>query len=190
MTSEVDLVKSMIAGLNDVKIVDAPKCDVIPPVKTPELNSQPAQRMVVFLKAQCHSDDSIAEKTGYTVAQVQEILAQPWAQKRLIDEIQKNGEDSVTVLVAGSAVDAVITIRNLMVDEKAPPAIRLSCAKELLDRFQGKTPIGDNRGRNQKDRNVPDNLNDLDKEIARLEEQISGTIGRRTHREVSPVSKN
>jgi hypothetical protein len=183
------MIKSVLETINgSFELCDAPE----PPTQLTIVQGEPrtdlkqndalpAQRMVIFLKAQCHSDESIAEKTGYSVGQVRDILNQTWAKKRLIDEITKNGEDQVSVLVAGTAVDAVVTLRTMMMDPKQAGGVRLACAKELLDRFQGKSPMGDNRGQAKKDRGVPDNITDLDAELARVEEQLSVTIGRKTH---------
>lgn len=94
-------------------------------------------RIMCFLKAQGFSNTEIAEKTGYGNVQVGQVLRQPWAAKRVIEEIQKAGRDEVEILLKGEARASVE--RLVMERDNAPKASdRISAADKLLDRLYGK----------------------------------------------------
>lgn len=180
-SSMSDVMQQFISNMNPMQLVPAPQPSLplngeSSPVK-PIVERPPEQRLIVYLKAQGHSYESIAEKTGYKIDEIREILNQPWAKQRLIKEITQEGDDAVSILVAGTAADCVLTLIELRDDKKAPAAVRMAACRELLDRFRGKAPVGDN-GSHLRKKNLPTTLEELDSQIAALEEVERTTIAR------------
>lgn len=95
-------------------------------------------RMVIFLKAQGLSNKEIAEKTGYTPVSVSNIVRQPWAQQRILEEMNSAGRDQVQTMLQGAAVDAVQRLISEMDNPEARASERIQAADKLLDRLYGK----------------------------------------------------
>ena len=97
-------------------------------------------RVMIFLKAQGHSNIEIARATGFTSVAVSNILRQPWAARRIVEEITLAGRDEVAELLQGAAADSVLKLIQLRDDAngKVPPAVQKSAADAILDRVYGK----------------------------------------------------
>ena len=101
------------------------------------LHEKPEHRLIILLKSQGHSNTEIARLTGYTIPWVGQILRQPWARNRVLEEINKAGRENVSALLESSAVDSVYTIIDLR-DKADDEGVRLRASQDLLDRYLGK----------------------------------------------------
>lgn len=102
------------------------------------LSEKPEHRIVIFLKAQGMSNNEIAKRTGYTYPWVSQLLRQPWARLRLVEEITASGRNAVEEMLKSAAEDSVYTLISERDNANAKPAERISAANSLLDRFLGK----------------------------------------------------
>lgn len=139
------------------------------------LSEKPEHRIVIFLKAQGMSNNEIARRTGYTYPWVSQILRQPWARKRLVEEITASGRDAVEEMLKSAAEDSVYTLISERDNEAAKPSERIAAANSLLDRFLGKpTQKVEQTVRTGK----LDTLEETERELALLEQEearIRGT---------------
>ncbi len=101
------------------------------------LHESPRHRIIIFLKAQALSNRDIARRLDLTEAWVSNILRQPWARQRLVEEIREAGQDAVQGLLASAAEDSVLKIISVR-DSATEPAVQLRAADSLLDRYLGK----------------------------------------------------
>lgn len=101
------------------------------------LSEKPEHRLMILLKSEGHSNREIAKLTGYTEPHVSQVLRQPWARLRIIEEINKGGREAVQVLLASAAVDSVYTVIELR-DTAEDESVRLRASQDLLDRQLGK----------------------------------------------------
>ena len=95
-------------------------------------------RIVIFLKAQGLSNKEIADKTGYTPVSISNIVRQPWAQTRIIEEMHKAGRDEVQTMLRGAMADSVARLIEERDNPNARASERITAADKLLDRFYGK----------------------------------------------------
>lgn len=102
------------------------------------MHEKPVHRLIVYLKAQGHSNKEIADRTGMTQAWVSQITRQPWFRLRLVQELKEAGVDAIESVLKSTALDSVFTLIDLRDDQSAPKAVRSACANSLLDRFRGK----------------------------------------------------
>lgn len=141
------------------------------------LKESPRHRMAIFLKAQSLSNREIALRLGFSEAWVCQILRQPWAQERLLKEIQESGRDAVTELLRGAAVDCVMTQISIHSDPKVPPAARNAAANSLLDRLYGKPT---QRVETFNTNTTVESVASLDEKLAALEKEEARLRGRTT----------
>lgn len=139
------------------------------------LSEKPEHRIVIFLKAQGMSNNEIAKRTGYTYPWVSQLLRQPWARVRLVEEITASGRNAVEEMLKAAAEDSVYTLITERDNPTAKPAERISAANSLLDRFLGKpTQKVEQTIKTGK----LDSLEDTERELAALEQEearIRGT---------------
>lgn len=104
-----------------------------------ELKHEKAEhRWIIYLKAQGHSITEVAQITGYTTISVSNVLRQPWAAKRLVDEMAASGKKGIEYVIQGAARKAVDRLIFETDNMTAPAATRISAADKLLDRCYGK----------------------------------------------------
>lgn len=101
------------------------------------MHEKPEHRIIILLKAQGHSNTEIAKLTGYTIPWVGQILRQPWAKVRLLEEINVAGRDTVQGLLQGAAADSIYKIIALR-DAAEEEGVQLRASQDLLDRYLGK----------------------------------------------------
>ena len=114
--------------------------DVLFNAKEPNLgilHESPKHRIVISLRAQGHSQRKIAKLIGFTEAWVSQILRQPWAKVQLLEELRKNGGDTMSTLLEAEAEDSLFKIVQVR-DTALDPAVQLRAAQDLLDRHLGK----------------------------------------------------
>lgn len=97
----------------------------------------PHHRLMVYLKAQGLSNKEVAERTGYNVVTVADVLKQPWARMLLVEELRIAGRDSLQGLLAGKCEDAVYTLVAVMDDKDEKGSTRVQAANSILNRCLG-----------------------------------------------------
>lgn len=102
------------------------------------LHEKAEHRLVIFMKAKGCSNREIAAASGFTEPWISQILRQPWARQRLVDEISKVGRSQINTVLEGAALDSVFTLIDIRDSEKVQPAVRRAACVDLLDRFLGK----------------------------------------------------
>lgn len=101
-------------------------------------SEQPWHTHLINYIAMGMSNKEAATACEVTPEFVGQILRQPWFQERVRDKLAE-GQSSVLELFRGAAVGAFVTLVEIMSDEKAPKAVRVASAKEILDRHLGKS---------------------------------------------------
>lgn len=101
-------------------------------------HEKPEHRIIILLKAQGHKDHEIADLTGYTRVHVGNVLKQPWAVERVMQEINAAGRNPVVQMFKGTAVKAAQLLESVIDNPKAKHSDQISAAKEVLDRAFGK----------------------------------------------------
>ena len=98
-------------------------------------------RLMICLAANGYTVTEIADKSGYTVSAISNILRQPWARARIISMQQEAGMDELSQLIRGEAKQAILRIkdraRNELLQAQAP-AICQRADEYLADRYLGK----------------------------------------------------
>jgi len=128
--------RHLFALLGSTDEEDPPTGVPIPQVDI--FGEKPEHRLMCMLKAQGKNHREIAVAMEYSEGHVQTVLAQPWARKRVMDEIMTSGRDGLDELFKGAAADSVYTLIDVRDDKKESGATRVSAANSLLDRFLGK----------------------------------------------------
>lgn len=100
-------------------------------------NEKAVHRIMCYRSASGDTPGEIAAATGYSVAQVRDVLKQPRSKQLIAEIMQEEFGDDVRALLQGGAVDAVLEIRRISV-EGATDTVKLNAAKDILDRTMGK----------------------------------------------------
>jgi len=109
-------------------------------VKQPTMilqSENPTHRLMCYLKAQGLSNREIALRTDKSEPWVSQVLRQPWARKRIAEEMQASGRDAIETVITAAAEDSVYKLIELR-DEAKQQNVQLAAANALLDRFLGK----------------------------------------------------
>lgn len=110
-------------------------------VKKPNLaiiHEKPEHRIALYLKASGKSNKEIAQRMGWTDAWVSQLMRQPWAQERLVEEIRAAGQDEISSILKGAAADSVFTLIEVRDSATSKGSDKVTAANSLLDRFFGK----------------------------------------------------
>lgn len=99
---------------------------------------QPQHRQMILMKAAGFSNKEIAEKLGYAQTTISQILRQPWARMRLLEEMKAAGRDTLQGLLASTAEDSVWTLIEIRDKADAKNSDRIVASNSLLDRYLGK----------------------------------------------------
>lgn len=102
------------------------------------IHEKPEHRLLIFLKTQGLSNTEISQRTGYQLAWVGQVLRQPWARERIVQELSLAGRDAVQEAIKSSALDTVHKMIDLRDDKQTPKAVVATICSNLLDRFMGK----------------------------------------------------
>lgn len=95
-------------------------------------------RVIVMLKAQGFSNMEIATQLGFTPVMVNYVVNQPWAQKRIVEEIQRAGRDEVETVLRGAVLDSVNTLISLRDNPGVKASDKRAISEYLIDRILGK----------------------------------------------------
>lgn len=138
------------------------------------LHEQPLHRAVIMLKAAGLSNNEIAQRTGYTYPWVSQLLRQPWARTRLIQELNNAGREGINNLLKGTVVDSIMKLVEIR-DTAAKPSDQATAARELLNRALGMPTQHIDAVTTQGP--TPDQLDEVEKELAALraeEKRLTG----------------
>jgi hypothetical protein len=102
------------------------------------MREQPEHRIAIMMAAAGMPRKEIAARLGYTYVYIGQLLRQPWARTRLIEEIKRNGGDELMAVLRAEQLRSVETIIEVRDDPKARPADRTAAANSILDRYLGK----------------------------------------------------
>lgn len=100
------------------------------------LHEQPLHRAVIMLKAAGLSNNEIAARTGYTYPWVSQVLRQPWARTRLIEELNNAGRAGIQNLLSGTVVDSILKLVEIR-DTATKSSDIVAASRELLNRALG-----------------------------------------------------
>ena len=126
-------------------------------------------RVALFMASQGKGIGEIAERLGLSRMAVTNLLRQPWARERIVEEIQEAGVDELRKILAGEAKASITKLVELR-DNADSAQVQLAAADKLLDRFLGKPtqPI--------RDETDPSKLKEMsDADLARLASQGRAT---------------
>ncbi len=137
------------------------------------IHERPVHRLIVYLKAQGHSNKEIADRTGFTQAWVSQITRQPWFRLRLVQELKDAGVDAIESVLKSTALDSVFTLIDLRDDDSAPKAVRSACANSLLDRFRGK-PVQTIQHEEKRLPTSPE-ITAIDNQLKEIDQQLNGS---------------
>lgn len=101
------------------------------------LHEQPLHRAVIMLKAAGLSNNEIAARTGYTYPWVSQVLRQPWARTRLIEELNNAGRAGIQNLLSGTVVDSILKLVEIRDSFTSKASEVVSASRELLNRALG-----------------------------------------------------
>jgi hypothetical protein len=75
---------------------------------------------------------------GKSEPAVQNLLRQPWFQKKVTTLLAKEGNKDIARLFQGEQYSSLVTVTKLRDDPEVPAAVRLAASKDILDRVLGK----------------------------------------------------
>lgn len=96
-------------------------------------------RIIVYELAKGKTAGEIAAEFGFTPAMVYYVEKQPWAKEEVKNLIHQHGGDAVEKVLKEAALPAAEVLIRMKDDEKAPHAVRVNAAKEILDRIYGRS---------------------------------------------------
>mgnify|MGYP001566574483 CR=1 FL=1 len=136
------------------------------------MHERPVHRMMIYMHAQGKSPKDIAQLTGYKEPTIYRLFRQPWARQRLVQIIKESGGDEVKHFLASEVAPSLHILREIRDgDIPGKTSDRLQAADKILDRALGKPTVhveSDNITRN-----VPDDLQRLEAELAQTRQQIA-----------------
>lgn len=151
--------------------------DVLYNAKDPNLgilSESPRHRMVIYLKAQGLANRKIAHRMGYTDAWVSQILRQPWARLRLLEELRIGGREGVQGILQAEAEESVYTLIGLR-DAAEDEGVRLRASQDLLDRYLGKAT---QRVETKSEASITyEDITGIEREIKETEREINRIAG-------------
>lgn len=135
-------------------------------------HEKPEHRIVFYLKAQGKSYTEIAKVTDYTISHLSQLCRQPWAQKRIMEEIRSNGGDAVRAVLEGEVINSLQTLVEVR-DSSDKDSNRVAAANSLLDRHLGK-PIA--KIETTHFSNAAETISDVDRQLKEVRDQINRKV--------------
>ncbi len=141
------------------------------------LSESPLHRQVIYLRAQGMRQCEIARRMGFTDAWVSQILRQPWARVRLLEELKLAGREGVQGILQSEAEEAVFRVIELSRTAE-DESVKLRANDSILDRFLGKA-IQKVESKIESHVTVED-VSQIDRELAETEREINRLAGKAT----------
>lgn len=95
-------------------------------------------RVMAYMYASGATIKRIAAECDYTTSQVSRILATEEMRSLVAELIHNEFNDDIGKILAAGSLEAVQVVRELVNSETASDAIKLSAAKDMLDRWRGR----------------------------------------------------
>lgn len=95
-------------------------------------------RRAIDLSIQGFTVVEIANLLGYSKGQIGTVLAQPWAQVRMIENSKKNVLDEMREFLEAEVMPSLQLIKTIRDDTNLKAEVRSEQASKLLNRFLGK----------------------------------------------------
>lgn len=134
------------------------------------LKESPRHRLILWMTANGHSPQQIADALGITRQTVYTVRKQPWFREMFVRLTTELGKDSVTQFLKAEVLPSLETLREIR-DTAERDADRRAAADSLLDRFLGKpTAKVDTDGKAPAD--LPNEVATLQAEAARLSAEL------------------
>ena len=109
--------------------------------RTPNLalkSESPIHRLMIYLKSTGLSNKEIGERLNKSPSWISQVLRQPWARQRLVEEIRIAGRDTLQGILAGQAEDSVWTLVEVRDNPTAKNSDKINASNSLLDRLLGR----------------------------------------------------
>lgn len=130
-------------------------------------------RLFIQLKSQGFSNLEIAKRTGYTTECVGDVLKQPWAKMRVLEEMRANGRDEVLNIFQLKASDLAWDLVEIAENKEEKGSVRVSAILAVHERLMGKA-VQPLTHQTLETRNLSDA--DLLKELESIKRSGSGSI--------------
>ena len=101
-------------------------------------HEQAWHRLAAYLFATGNTAKRVAVILQKSQPAVQNLLRQPWFQKMVTELMAQEGSKDIAKLFASQQYDSMCTLVEMRDDAEVPAAVRVSCAKDILDRAMGK----------------------------------------------------
>lgn len=137
-----------------------------PPIDLKKENNN--HRIMLYLAAAGNNVSEIAGITGYSPQHTSTVMRQDWFQKQLAGLLEESGKPVVEHLLqmeAKASLDVLIQLRD---GQATPPAVKMNCAFNILDRVLGKAVQKTESVNHNFNRTSTMSMEELDKEQARL----------------------
>lgn len=99
---------------------------------------KPIHRRFVDLQLQGYTPTEIGKMTGFSMQWVSQVLKQPFARQRFINESKKTVQEEIKAFLEAEVLPSLKMLKTIRDDEAAPKAVRTVCSNSILDRFLGK----------------------------------------------------
>lgn len=138
------------------------------------LKESPRHRLILWMTANGHSPQQIADALGITKQTVYTVRKQPWFREMFVRITSDLGKDSVTQFLKSEVMPSLETLREIRDDPNAKTSDRRGAATDLLDRYLGK-PVAkvDDTGKAPAD--LPSEVEQLQNEAKRLSEELKAS---------------
>lgn len=100
-------------------------------------HEKPVHRTMVEMSIKGFSNRDIAMFTGYSEQYVSNVIKQPGAQVRIVEQLKKNVQEELRDILEAEAVPTIKRLVGLR-DQSVNPTVAKGACDSLLDRFLGK----------------------------------------------------
>lgn len=139
------------------------------------LREQPRHRLILWMTAQGHTPQEVADALGITKQTVYNVRKQPWFREMFVKLTTSMGKDAAMQLLKGEVLPSLQTLVEIR-DCAEKDSDRRAAADSLLDRYLGKATVRvDNDAKAPND--VPAEVAALQAEATRLAAEIRATNG-------------
>jgi len=142
------------------------------------IHEKPEHRRMISLKVEGYSNREIARIMEYQEAWVSQVLRQPWARKRICEELDRAGVESVEAILESAVEDSIWKVIDLR-DKAESEVVQLACARDILDRYLGK-PVQKTENKSvSASVNLTGDITEIDRrleELKREEERLASSL--------------
>jgi hypothetical protein len=126
----------------------------------------PWHRFAAFAFGLGATAKDVARRLGKSEPAVQNLLRQPWFQKKVTEIMAEYGAKDIAQMFKAEQFNSLMTLVEIRDDPKSPKASRVVCARDILDRALGK-PI-----QRVENLNSPESADPVG-EVERLQQEVN-----------------